>query len=84
MMSAAYLAASPASDTSRSAAREPRSPSAFSGANIVAVPSNKVIAKVGGLDGSPARRRMRQWLRSSCTAPSATPVAGCAGDCTIR
>eukprot|EP00964_Phaeocystis_antarctica_P054471 scaffold32022_cov62-Phaeocystis_antarctica.AAC.9 len=57
-MSTAYLAASPASDASRSAAREP------------------VIAKVGGLDGSPARRRMRQLPRSSCTAGSALGASG--------
>eukprot|EP00964_Phaeocystis_antarctica_P158970 scaffold129857_cov66-Phaeocystis_antarctica.AAC.5 len=85
-MSAAYLAASPVSDASRSAAREPvlMCSCCSAGANIVAVPSSEVIAKVGGLDGSPACSRMRQLPRSSCTASSATPGASRADGCTTR
>eukprot|EP00964_Phaeocystis_antarctica_P106482 scaffold71352_cov71-Phaeocystis_antarctica.AAC.1 len=81
-MSAAYLAPSPAIDASLSVARAPVR---------VAVPSTEVIANIGGLDGSPARKRIRQSPRGSFAAVSVTlrcfadaaPLAGCgAGDCT--
>eukprot|EP00964_Phaeocystis_antarctica_P089785 scaffold57349_cov67-Phaeocystis_antarctica.AAC.1 len=83
-MSTAYLAPSSAIDASLSVARAPVS---------VAVPSIEVIANIGGLDGSPARKRIRQSPRGSyaafsvplrCFADNA-PSAGCGtGDCTKR
>eukprot|EP00964_Phaeocystis_antarctica_P125714 scaffold89391_cov72-Phaeocystis_antarctica.AAC.1 len=82
-MSTAYLAPSSTIDASLSVARAPVS---------VAVPSNEVTANIGGLDGSPARKRIRQSPRGSYAAFSAPPrcCAGAVpsscgtGDCTKR
>eukprot|EP00964_Phaeocystis_antarctica_P024895 scaffold13960_cov74-Phaeocystis_antarctica.AAC.1 len=94
MTSAAYLAPSSAIDASLSVARAPVviCSCCSAGAKSVAVPSYEVIANIGGLDRSPARKRIRQSPRGSYAAFSvplrcfagAAPSGCGTGDCTKR